>query len=162
MNGLEKLSLNKGRFTVLIDSEDLERVSSRRWYVAGNGYVYSQTMIEGVKHIMLLHRFIMNCPKECVVDHKDHNPLNNSKVNLRICSRRQNGQNCRIDRKNNTSGYRGVYWNARRSKWQVGVKINGRCATVGYFDCKEAAARHFNKKAQELYGEFAVLNEVCA
>jgi hypothetical protein len=42
--------------------------------------------------------------------------------------------------------------------WHSQIKENGRQVTIGYFDDEEAAARAYDAKAKELYGEFAALN----
>jgi hypothetical protein len=59
-----------------------------------------------------------------------------------------------------TSRYRGVHYDARfRSPWWAAV-------TKDYvqhrerFETEDDAARWYNRKATELFGEFAVLNDV--
>lgn len=64
---------------VLVDFEDIPKISDRRWFVLKNGYVQS-----GDKKY--LHRIIANCPDGFVVDHINHNRLDNRKSNLRVCS----------------------------------------------------------------------------
>jgi len=41
--------------------------------------------------------------------------------------------------KNNTSGYRGVYWDSWSNKWKVELKVNGKKISLGRFlDIKDA------------------------
>lgn len=61
---------------------------------------------------------------------------------------------------NNKSGYRGVSWNKSRNKWISQISKNKQRFMFGYFDCKHEAARAYNAKALELYGEKALLNEI--
>lgn len=80
------------------------------------------------------HRFVrFGCPRHCV------NP-----EHLRQVTRAQNMQN-RPPQANNTSGVPGVRWYKRDSRWQAGVKVNGRNHHLGYFtdkaDAEEAVSR---------------------
>ncbi len=58
----------------------------------------------------------------------------------------------------NKTGFRGVYWNKAKSKWMAQIKIAGKNTHLGYFDTQEDAARKFDSKAIELYGNAATLN----
>jgi hypothetical protein len=46
----------------------------------------------------------------------------------------------------------------RRGKWQAQIGCNGKKIFIGYFDDEEAAARAYDAKAAELFGEYAALN----
>lgn len=104
-----------------------------------------------------MHRLIMGAPKGKEVDHIDGNGLNNQKSNLRICDRFQNTQNC-IPRKNTTSKYRGVSWGSRENKWKAQISAFNKSHYIGCFSLETKAAEAYNKKAMELFGEFAKLN----
>lgn len=106
-----------------------------------------------------MHRQIMNSPTGLEVDHRDRDRLNNQRSNLRLATRSQNATNKSIQ-SNNTSGYRGVYWLKRDKKWLARVGINGKFINAGLFKDKRQAALAYNKKAIELFGEFAVPNEL--
>ncbi|MCH7719226.1 MAG: HNH endonuclease, partial [Chloroflexi bacterium] len=54
-----------------------------------------------------MHRLITNAPKGLIVDHIDHNGLNNTRNNLRLCTPEQNDYN-RRPQKGSTSKYKGV------------------------------------------------------
>ena len=72
------------------------------WQLNCNGY--PQTRTNGQK--IFLHRLIMNTDE--LIDHKDHNPLNNCKSNLKICETvSDNNINQKLSTKN-TSGITGV------------------------------------------------------
>lgn len=61
-----------------------------------------------------------------------------------------------IKQKNNTSGYKGVSYN-KRDKYQAKIKFNKQIH-IGYFEDPIRAAKAYDAKALELFGEFAQLN----
>lgn len=89
------------------------------------------------------------------VDHINGNPLDNRRANLRLATRAQNARNSRGW---SSSGFKGVYWHKRRSRWQTEIRYNGQKRFLGYFDTPIEAARAYDDAARELYGEFAALN----
>ena len=52
----------------------------------GTFYVYA-------KNKKAIHRLITNCPDDMVVDHINHNTLDNTLANLKVCTAKQNKQN---------------------------------------------------------------------
>ncbi|MFF2532424.1 hypothetical protein ACFVS2_26475 [Brevibacillus sp. NPDC058079] len=58
-----------------------------------------------------------------------------------------------------SNGYKGVYFHKNRKKpYQGRIAYNGRCLSCGYFDNPKEAAKAYDAKAIELYGERAVTN----
>jgi len=106
------------------------------------------------KNKQTLHRRIMDATKNECVDHRDGNTLNCQKSNLRKCTKAQNRRNspprCQ-------SGFKGVRI-VRSDKYYAAIDINGRTKTIGSADTAEGAARIYDAKALELWGEFAWLN----
>jgi len=74
---------------ILIDKEDLSKVNHIYWLINNWGYCVGWHKTKSVS----IHRLIMNCPENLVVDHINHNPLDNRKSNLRICTQLENMQN---------------------------------------------------------------------
>jgi hypothetical protein len=91
-------------------------------------------------------------------DHRDRNPANNQKYNLRIATVSQNAANrCKQTRYFGVSSrFKGVCWNKETKKWTA------RCKGIhlGCFKDEKEAAKAYNNKAIELYGEFAYLNKL--
>jgi hypothetical protein len=135
----------------LVDDEDYEKVIQYNWTENPTGYFKRMNKKQGIS----LHRWLINCPVSLEVDHIDHNPLNNCKVNLRICTKSQNAMN-RIPKKHMHSNFKGVTWHIREQKWVV--QINSK--HLGYFKLELDAAKAYNKAALELFGEYAYLNKV--
>lgn len=67
------------------------------------------------------------------IDHINRNRSDNRMVNLRITTRKENGENLSIA-KNNSSGFRGVSWDSVRNKWRVQVKHLQKNIFIGRYD----------------------------
>jgi len=156
---LSKQGKNKGKYVALVDDDDFEELNKYNWsIVPKNGGVYAGRIDVDRKKVAM-HRQIMNPPKHKVVDHKNHNTLDNQKLNLRIASRTQNQCN-RIRRKLYSSQFKGVTWSERRKEWIVQVHWEGKRIYNGYFKDEIEAAKAYDNKAKELFGEFATLNQI--
>ena len=105
-----------------------------------------------------MHRVINDTPKILGTDHIDGNPLNNQKSNLRNATKSQNGMNRKSNR-NSSSKYKGISWNKQNKKWRGEIQKNKKRYGLGYFKSEIEAARAYNKKALELFGEYARLNK---
>ena len=143
---------NQEKARAIIDIEDIDTITSTKWYRRPDGYVATNNYRgEGYKY---LHSVLLGkCGHDTYVDHRDRDRLNNRKTNLRIATPSQNGMNKNI-RSNNTSGRIGVHWSASNNKWCAMICDNGQHTNLGYFDdfndavaCREAAER-------ERFGEF--------
>lgn len=82
-----------GEKIALIDIDDIDKISSYSWNLkpSKRGQFYIKTSVAGKE--LKLHRLITNCPDNLVVDHINHNTLDNRKVNLRNCTVVENGRN---------------------------------------------------------------------
>lgn len=96
---------------------------------------------------------------ENTVDHRDLDKTNNRINNLREATNSQNNYN-RPKQTNNTSGYKGVYWNKSCNRWQAYVQAEGKRIHLGVFVDPVEAALAYNSAALKLHGEFARLNRI--
>ena len=108
-------------------------------------------------HRLVAEAFILNLTNLPCVDHKDRNEQNNHLSNLRWCNQRENNQN-RSKRQNTSSVYKGVYFEKTKNKWRAYIKQNGQRIHLGYFNDEADAGRSYDRKANEFFREFAVLN----
>jgi len=153
--GYGLIALTQGRF-VIVDAEDFDRLNQYQWYACKCKGTYYAARCERGKTIRM-HREIMRAPKGLLVDHIDHNGLNNRKSNLRLCTNAQNCYNQRANA-NGTSKYKGVSWYKCSRKWSARVRCDGKFYNLGDYEDEIKAAVVYDKMAKELFGEFACLN----
>jgi HNH endonuclease len=152
-----RVPLQRGQFAI-VDSEDWLRVALHSWYIERNHRVdYAYAAVDGKK--MYLHRFIMQPLEGFEVDHIDGDGLNNRRSNLRIVSHKQNLRNQRLQARS-TSGYKGVSWGKSRCLWGAHIRYDGKKRFLGRFPSRDDAARAYNTRASEVFGEYARLNEI--
>ena len=128
-----------GEVAFKIDKEDVKKCQQYYWHIdctSGNLYVKTNIRVatNKQKHIKL-HRFLMDCPQGKVIDHINRNTLDNRKSNMRICTHTDNKTN----RKDNTSGRCGVYYNSDCKKWYARLQANGIQHDLGMFENKQDA-----------------------
>src|SRR4030042_844836 len=104
-----------------------------------------------------MYRQIMNAPDHLVVDHIDHNGLNNRKENLRICTFAENCRNLRASR-HKSSKYKGVHWHKKCKKWAAQVTCDHKTRHLGYFGDEIGAAKAYDRAARKYHEEFAQTN----
>lgn len=135
----------------MIDLEYVDIVKDYKWYLTKDGYAYNS-------EVGRLHRFLTKPTGDLVIDHINHNRLDNRVSNLRICTRQQNNFNTET-RCDNSSGITGVYWVKRNNRWVAQITINGKLKHIGYYNTKEEAAEARRQAEIEYFGEFAPTRE---
>lgn len=161
MSGAIKLPLNKGLFTK-IDAEDFVKLNVIKWSLtySGGSRLKKRPYASGkIKNKAVgLHRFLLGVTdKNIQVDHINGDSLDNRKCNLRICSPSENRYNTR-KRKRNKSGFKGVHQKKSDGRYRAQIKKDYHYFFLGDFISPEDAARAYDAKAKELFGEFAYLN----
>ena len=150
---MKKIKLTQNKFA-LVDDEDFEWLNQWKWFLSWNGYAIRKQHIrislnKYKSKTIRMHRLINKTPDNLFTDHIDRDKLNNQKNNLRTANKRINSIN-RDRNKNNTSGYRGIYWDKFNKKWRSEIKINGIKISLGrYIDIENALLAR--KKGEEIY-----------
>ena len=173
---MKEIKLTNSIKVALVDDEDYERLIQYNWRYSeckDKKSGYATSTINGKSTQM--HRFILNLEpityyydNPNFVDHKDRNKLNNQRKNLRLCTMSQNLGN-QPPRKNCHSDYKGVRKEVSQKKGLKGIQIGwaawiqcfGRGigqTKIGIYDTEVDAAKAYDEKAKELFGEFAWLN----
>lgn len=154
---MKKITLTKGQFAI-VDDADFEWLNQWKWHYS-NGYAARTVKENGVKRTIFMHRLIAETPDGMFTDHINMDTLCNRRSNLRICSHAQNDA-YRPKQINNTSGYKGVWWDKKKRKYtaQAGPRKNRK--HLGYFSDPRDAARAYDEANRKVFGTFAYLNKV--
>src|SRR3990167_6584732 len=136
---MKKIKLTRGKYA-LVDDKDHNWLNQWKWYTKFTKWTYyvvrDQHILGSgkneIKKRIRMHRLIMDCPRNKVIDHKDHNGLNNQRSNLRIVTSSQNNMNNRL-RSDNTSKFKGVTWDKEKKKWLAQLCINKKNINLGRF-----------------------------
>lgn len=148
-----KLELTKGYFTE-VDAEDFEWASQWSWAsaVKRNGvYAVRGKRINGIRRDFFLHREIwsrMGNTLEHQIDHRNRDPLDNRRRNLREATYAQNAQNRQS---------KGYYYNKVCRKWMAQITVLGKINYIGLFNTEEEAASAVIEWRLKLHGEFACI-----
>lgn len=149
------IPLTKGKFAI-VDTTNYEWLNRSKWHW-GNSYAYRTERRNSVKTTIAMHRQIARIPQGLVTDHANDNTLDNRRMNLRACTVSYNHAN-KKKRPNLTSKYKGVCFSARDERWVARIKKDRKVFCLGNYKSEDVAARAYDQKALELYGEFARLN----
>ncbi len=165
---MKEIKLSQGKFAQ-VDDEDYDFLMQWKWSAANSKrswYAVRTDRTNGNKKNVRMHRVIMGViDSKKLIDHEDHNGLNNQRYNLRESTIAQNTQNKRTHL-GSTSKYLGVFISRvmRKTKdghlktYTYGWRATIKHKTIGTFKKEEDAALAYNKVALETYGEFANLN----
>jgi hypothetical protein len=153
------IPLTKGKFAV-VDPDDFETLSKCKWHVTKNGNTfYAKRNAPTRKNTtpIYMHRCIIKVPPGYVVDHINHNGLDNRKANLRPATRAQNNRHSK-KRRNTRSKYKGVSFYSREKCFVAKITTDGNTVTLGYFKDEVEAAKAYDRAAIKYHKEFAYLN----
>jgi frataxin-like iron-binding protein CyaY len=136
----------------LIDEEDYERITARKWYRTPEGYAKATDHTDP----RWMHSYVLRTFEE--VDHRDGHKLDNRKQNLRITTRNDNVQNSAKRGINPTSRYKGVHFNKQTKKWISQICIDYKITHLGSFDDEIDAAKAYDVAVLEARGSHARTN----
>lgn len=134
---MKAISLSKGA-VAFVDDEDYEALRQWRWYLHSEGY--AARSIHGPKRQMVyMHRQLISPPEGMEVDHRNRNRCDNRRCNLRVVTHGQNARN-KKRRRDNVSGFNGVFWSHGRRLWIAQTSVDGRVVQIGAFNSAEVAS----------------------
>jgi hypothetical protein len=161
-NDMKEIPLTQGK-VALVDDEDYPLMSLHKWHVSkGNGHTFyarSEARKNGIRRRFSMHREIMGISKDHskIIDHINHNTLDNRKVNLRIATYSENQANRNGIQKNNTSGFLGVKFDKRTGHWYGEVRFNKQKFQTVRSRNKSEVIIARDALAAKIHGTFATL-----
>lgn len=157
---MREILLSKGR-KAIIDDQDYEKVSEYNWYVQENktGIIYAKANDRKNGTTLFMHRLILNIPKGTIIDHVDGDGCNNTRTNLRVCTKQQNAFHSKKMR-GCYSKFKGVSIDSNGKCWRSFIKVDGKYKHLGNFKTELEAAQEYNKAAKKYHGDYAWLNNM--
>jgi hypothetical protein len=156
-----RVPLTRGLYAT-IDEEDLPLVTGRSWWAlkTPNSHTYYAMAWFGDREkkggrCRLMHSLILGAGPKQRIDHVNGDGLDNRRENIRFATHAQNIANSGLS-KANRSGYKGV--SRHGSKWAAFITKDYKGHYIGLFSDPKEAARAYDEKARELFGEYARLN----
>lgn len=151
---MKTIPLSQGKVAI-VDDADFEYLSRWRWCFSHGYAVRKRRKGEG-KHgsNIYMHRVISNCPEDKEVDHANCDKLDNTRANLRICTRGENTANRKPGTgKKNKLGMKGVKKDGNR--FVARVRKNNRQVFIKTFATAQEAHAAYVEQHKLHYGEFS-------
>jgi hypothetical protein len=164
---LSKTGKNKGLYTAIVDKKDYDRVNQFNWSVFvqnGNIGVSRGVMKNKKKSTVMLGKFILQTHK--AVYHKNGEKLDFRRSNLYTSNVRPKKPNCVsqyagvsiIKNKVKKQLKSGIIKEAEYTYWFAYICVDGKTIYLGTRTTEVLAAKLYDRKALEIFGEKALLN----
>ena len=138
------------------DLEDYDKIKKYRWRFDKDGYVYTFSCLEEGKKNIRMHRLVMDCPPNKVIDHIKHNNYDNRKKELRICNQSQNNSN----RKNKKNKIATGICQTKYNTWRVSLVKNKKTVLNKSFKTLEEAITARKEAEDKYFGEYSYDNSM--
>ena len=139
-----------GVFTWKVSRGGSARAGSTAGSPDAKGYI--KVKING--HFYKAHRlawlWVHGVWTDKAIDHQNRLKNDNRIANLREVSASENQQNRALPR-HNTSGFPGVCWHKKASRWQAQIQLNGKNRHLGLFGTPEDAHDAYLAAAAEMH-----------
>jgi hypothetical protein len=121
---------------IKVDDDSYEVLSKYKWYVVGRKLRYAgrNTCSKRKQKWLLMAREIMGAPAGSIVDHINHDTLDNRRENLRFVTASQSCMNRgKVSGKvlTNKSGHPGLYWDNKNEIWKATLAVNKKMYVLG-------------------------------
>lgn len=155
-------------YEVKVDDCDYTDLVRYKWHVKKRTnallYVYRYEKVNNRYAKIRLHQQLMGFPQGRTPDHRNGDPLDNQRHNLRLATQQQQAMNTRH---RNGKRFKGVSFCPTihgkyrcRVPWRARIRVAGKLISLGFYSTEEAAAQAYNNAALKHFGEFACLNDI--
>lgn len=147
------LEMTNSKKLVHVSAKDFRWLRKFTWGLTDDGYPITSVKSKCIG----IGPLILGRKKGMIVDHKDGNPLNNYRRNLRMVSASQSCMNRRGWAKK-TIPFKGVHLDRKRNQYRALLMANGVRFQSPRFNTAREAALAYDKMAREHHGWFARTN----
>ena len=161
MKSLEKtkrIKLGNGGWAI-VDASDYPSVKDYKWYakIEGTNQYVARSILDGVtRTTMRMQVHILGKKNGLVIDHINHNGLDNRRSNLRFVTQRENTLNTRS--KKMWRGVHAIHAKSSGMKWFAQLSWFSKKIYLGSFRTKQDAAIAYDMAALMWNGNFAKTN----
>jgi hypothetical protein len=155
-----------GYFEAFIDTFNLDLVKNYCWHVHFEKHINGFYVVTNTSRLenydkkqtrIILHRLITNCPKGLMVDHINHNTLDNRRENLRVCKNKENMENLIKAQINNKScGVLGVHYHKRDKVYQAQISHNNKRIYLGSYSNMDEAKKAYEDAKEKYFSPIKV------
>ena len=157
---MKLIHLTQNKYAI-VDDKDYEWLMQWKWYAHKSHNTKDTFYAQRAKRtkegrIVVMHREILGLKfgDGNRIDHCNGNGLDNQRCNLRLCTTSQNQMNRKIS--GGSSRFKGV--RVKRDGIYAYIGINNKKKYLGSFKTEIDAAKAYDDKARELFGEYANCN----
>jgi hypothetical protein len=126
-------------------------IGSAAGTISKRGYVYVRVRSTRWMAHRLAWLYVTGEHPDGTVDHRNCIRFDNRWSNLRIATGAENMQNIRHARRDNTTGYLGVFIDRNKRKYGASITVNGKRQLLGLFDDPELAHAAYVTAKRELH-----------
>lgn len=155
MNDISVIPLLRGGYAI-VDADMFGELSKIPWRRSDSNHIAA--WVNG--KYLYLHRLVNKTPDGIETDHKNRNPFDNRRCNLRNATQTQNRGNMEKFKGTYSSKFKGISWHMRSKKWIASIRVKNKLHHLGYFITEADAAAAYDKAALVYFGEFAKLNVI--
>jgi len=130
---MKKIKLTQEKFAI-VDDVDFEYLNQWKWRTDNTGYAKRKEWLPVEKKYrdLYMHRLINKTSFGFDTDHINRNKLDNRKSNLRSVTKSRNQMNKGIQN-NNTSGFKGIFFEKGKNKWRIRLSIDKNRISFGSY-----------------------------
>jgi hypothetical protein len=148
---------------MLVDDEIYNEMNTVQWYgllkrgrltyanhtTRPFGYQGKTVTLLAHRRAALLYGILKSLYDPLLIDHINHNGLDNRRCNLRAVTHEENQRNQSKTKRKTSSRFKGVSWHKKDKCWRVSINAY-RGEYLGSFDSEIAAAKAYDAYARSL------------